>query len=321
MKIMILGLGVIGTTYAYVFQKSGFETAHLIREHNRKKCPDKISVKLLDGRKSKQGEDIEDTYTVAMARQDESYDLIVVSVSGGRLKEAVDTLNQNRIGGTILVLNGVREERKDLDEIMNGRKYILGYPVAGGQIDMEKARLDSVLFGHMMIERKDKAGIDRYDDIISLLNQSGIKAECPHDMLEWIWLHMAINAGVITTAASLGDIKDSVAAARRLMSRAPALREAILTIRECVKVVEARNVDLKNYRNELIPYKIPSLLAGLIMKRMFRTNRLTRQIMELHANKDDLLYVCGSVYEIGKKMNISTPCFDINYKALLNALE
>gem|GEM_PF-3814209 len=35
MKILILGLGVIGTTYAYLFQKAGAETEHFIRESKR----------------------------------------------------------------------------------------------------------------------------------------------------------------------------------------------------------------------------------------------------------------------------------------------
>jgi len=35
------------------------------------------------------------------------------------------------------------------------------------------------------------------------------------------------------------------------------------------------------------------------MKRMFRTNLLTRRIMELHTSKADLLYVCGSIHDQG----------------------
>lgn len=32
MRVAILGLGVIGTTYAYAFQKAGHETFHIIRD-------------------------------------------------------------------------------------------------------------------------------------------------------------------------------------------------------------------------------------------------------------------------------------------------
>ena len=35
MKIAVLGLGVIGTTYAYALQKAGHETFHIVREGKR----------------------------------------------------------------------------------------------------------------------------------------------------------------------------------------------------------------------------------------------------------------------------------------------
>lgn len=37
MKICILGLGVIGTTYGYVFQKAGHQIEHLVRENKKNK--------------------------------------------------------------------------------------------------------------------------------------------------------------------------------------------------------------------------------------------------------------------------------------------
>ena len=49
MKIAILGLGVIGTTYAYTFQKAGHQVEHILRESKRKDAPDSLTVDLLDG--------------------------------------------------------------------------------------------------------------------------------------------------------------------------------------------------------------------------------------------------------------------------------
>ncbi len=60
MKIGILGLGVIGTTYAYAFQKAGHETYHIVREQKRGSVPNKISVHLLDGRYNSKGEEKDD---------------------------------------------------------------------------------------------------------------------------------------------------------------------------------------------------------------------------------------------------------------------
>ena len=137
-----------------------------------------------------------------------------------------------------------------------------------------------------------------------MLISADIKAEVPFDMIEWIWLHMAINAGVITTASKYGDVSDIAQSASNIMNSASGLSEAVITIREAVKVVKARGVKLNHYNNELMVYKIPSRLAGIIMRQMFKTNELTRRIMELHSNMDDLIYVCKSVYDSGKELGV-----------------
>jgi Ketopantoate reductase len=317
---MILGLGVIGTVYAYAFQKAGFVTEHFIREEKRDRCPESLEVNLLDGRQNRKGKDVDDIYIINKACPDTDYDFIFVSVSGNRLKEAVDTLNKYCLRGTILIMNGIKDSHGDLDALMGGRKYLLGYPVAGGQLDLENAGLNCVLFDHIMLEGEEKANIGNYNDIASAFHIAGIKTESPYDMLEWIWLHMAINTGVITTAASIGNIADTSAAARKVMNSADALRNAVLTIREGIGIIVAMGVNPALYQSEIAPYKLPALPAGIMMKYMFRRNRLTRRIMELHANADDLIYVCGSIYEKGKELNVKTPLLDRNYKILLEEI-
>lgn len=50
------------------------------------------------------------------------------------------------------------------------------------------------------------------------------------------------------------------------------LKMAVKSIRETLKTVEARGVNLKLYNNELLPYKIPAGIAGIAMKKLFLTN-------------------------------------------------
>lgn len=71
---------------------------------------------------------------------------------------------------------------------------------------------------------------------------------------------------------------------------------------------------IKNYECGLMPYKMPSKLAEIIMKRMFKSNELTRKIMQLHNNVEDLIYVCKSVYETGEENGISTPLLSEKYE-------
>ena len=53
MRICVVGLGVIGTTYGYVFQKAGHQVEHLLREEKKSKAPKSLNISLLDGRYNK----------------------------------------------------------------------------------------------------------------------------------------------------------------------------------------------------------------------------------------------------------------------------
>ena len=75
---------------------------------------------------------------------------------------------------------------------------------------------------------------------------------------------------------------------------------------------------MKLYKNELLPYKIPSAIAGMIMKRMFAGNELTSRIMTLHNDVKDIMYGCKSIYEAGKQENLDLPLFYSNMDKIFN---
>lgn len=317
MNILIIGLGVIGTTYGYLFKKAGFNVEHYIRKNSSKNNIDKLNIELLDGRTNAKGEASSDEYIVNKATRNE-YDFIFVAVSSGKISGVIDELKNENISGTLVFGCGIWEERSYIDNITTGWNYILGYPVAGGNI--ENQTLNCCVFDHFMLEQKEKANISNYDDIESVFKACNIKLEQPYDMLEWIWLHMAINAGVVSVAGSYGDIKNASTSAENLMDSAKRLSEAVRSIRETSKIIASRGVKLKNYNNELFAYKLPTIISAPIMKKMFRDNILTRKIMTLHGNLDDLLFVCKSVYDKGKENNISAPLFYGNYEKVIEKI-
>ena len=89
MKICILGLGVIGITYGYAFQKAGHQVEHLVRENKKQDVSLKLDITILDGRYDNKGEEKTDIYTVKLAKPDTSYDFIFLSVASGRIKYAI----------------------------------------------------------------------------------------------------------------------------------------------------------------------------------------------------------------------------------------
>ena len=215
MKIAILGLGVIGTTYAYAFQKAGHQVEHVLRDSKKSTAPKELSVDLLDGRYHSKGENKHDTYEVHVAEADSEYDFIFLSVRHGFVKEAVETLRKNNIKGTLVFFCNFWDTRKEVQEWAGDYDYILAFPTAGGH--MQEDHLDGVLFDHLMLEGEHKAHISNYADLTTLLTSADLKWEVPHDMVEWIWIHMAINAGVTSTAARSGKLENPEELALNLM--------------------------------------------------------------------------------------------------------
>ncbi len=306
MKIAVLGLGVIGTTYAYVLQKAGHETFHVVREG--KTVPSSVSVHLLDGRYDPKGEEKDGDYSVLTASRDEEYDFILISVASGKIEEAVRTLRDRNLKGTLILFCNFWNERKEVEEIVGDFEYITAFPTAGGHMERE-GRLNCVLFDHIILEGREKAKIKNYNELVSMLDSADIKQEIPHDMFEWIWIHMAINAGVTSTVARKGSIDDPNRLARELMADRKALSLAVKCIRETLKTVSARGVELKKYNNEIFPYKIPAWIAGFAMKNLFAGNELTSRIMTLHNDVNDIIYGCRCVYDEGKRHGLELPLF------------
>ena len=312
MDVLVVGLGVIGTTYGLVFKQAGHNVEHYIKEGSRKRDVKRLTVSLLDGRKTSEGIEKISEYTV-QACSKRTYDIIVISVTQGKIADVMQEIKHAEITGTVLLCCNIWCNKQQLNELMMGYNYVLGFPVAGGSLrkgDMEEdMKLDACLFNHFMLEREDYTNIPNYQNIYQLFTSCNIKLEHPHDMLEWIWLHMALNAAVISVAGKYGDITNSSEAARSLMHSVSLLKNVIKVIRETTKIVASRGVTLSKYYNELWFYKLPACLSAHFMKRMFARNQLTRRIMELHGDTSDLLYICKSVYQTGTNAHVPAPQF------------
>lgn len=254
MNVLVVGLGVIGTTYGYLFQKAGHHVEHLVRQSSTRASVSSLEVEILDGRTDTKGSLPRDQYNVHHRRRT-SYDLIVVSVPQGRIAEVMTDLRTGGIEGPVLLFCGFWGQREELNHLMAGRDVLLGYPVAGGSITGE--RLTCCVFDHVMLERRDKTRFPGYEQVEALFDSCGVGLEHPHDMLEWIWLHMAINAGVGAVAAMYGDVEDTTRAAEQLMGSTRMLARVVKAIREASRIVASRGVDLRRYRSEKLVYRLP----------------------------------------------------------------
>jgi 2-dehydropantoate 2-reductase len=301
-RVVVLGDGVIGTTYGLLLSEAGHEVTHLIRPERRPSYPATRRVSLLDGRSRPPLRTLRE-YTVRLCEAGTRADLVVVSVPDDELAGALASIDEDEVGGRLLLMTAVWETRRWLADQLAGRPYLLGYPMAGGGV--VDGTLSSAVLDHVMLEGR---GPGR-DDVAEVFRSAGLQVESPPDMLEWIWLHVAINAGVIAVAAGEGDPEDPAEAARRLMESPHLLQQVVCTVRECVQVAAARGVRLRRYPRELLPYRLPARPAALVMRRLFARDVLARRVMELHNNARDLRELLLDVEHTREQLGVDAPLF------------
>lgn len=173
MNILIIGLGVIGSTYGFLFKQAGHHVEHYLRNESHKKGTKQLSVSLLDGRKSTEGIRTEGQYDIALCSK-KRYDLIFVSVAQGKISSVMQEIRKEQFEGTLLICCNLWLDRATLDRMMQGYHYILGFPVAGGRLESggdsipSQAKLDACVFDHFMLENVSSVGITNGTDVCQL---------------------------------------------------------------------------------------------------------------------------------------------------------
>lgn len=302
MNILIFGTGVIGCTYGYVFKQMGAKVSHFIRTEKQQRYPQTINISLLDGRE-KEIKRKNDLYVIEQAF-DCLFDLILLSVPNYQLKESIEDLIRSKIEGPILLFCNIWEDKEHIEYMMKGKNYILGFPVAGGGFKKNHSELNCVIFQAVYLEKKKNTDIPDYDSITAFFNSCGFSIKAPYDMLQWIWIHIAINMGLLNIIIDNGGIDDSEIAIKKVMTSSKELKHAIKEIRICMKIVRKRGVKLIFFIDQLILFYLPTEFSVPIIKKIFKKNILTREIMLFHNNKDDLSNQLQKLMETGKKINI-----------------
>jgi len=315
MEIVVLGAGVIGTTYALAWRQAGHRVTHLVRPERSVGAPRRFRVNLLDGRtKPPTRSQIEHVVDAAADADLAAADFLFVSVPGHALPGAIDTARARGLGNRLVLFSGGWESREELDALVGRSDYVLGYPIAGGGFEGELLR--AVLFDSVKLEAARPETQALHDLAERAFGDAGITPEPEVRMLEWLWIHEAINAGIITAiAASAQEGEPLAAVVERALGDRRTLARGIGNIRECLRVVQGRGVRLRDHRGDVIPYYLPRWLSSRLMVRLFRTQELSREIMLLHHNVADLTSLVGAVAQAERTQGLTLRGFDADGRA------
>jgi 2-dehydropantoate 2-reductase len=168
----------------------------------------------------------------------------------------------------------------------------------------EAALLDEVRLGEM-----DGRATPRLERLTAAFERARLKVDVQPNILHWLWVHFAINGGIIGAAFKAGG-------ASELLNSLPRLRDAILAGREALAVCRARGVAMRDF-GDAKAFGQPAWLGALAIRLRMKADSPARKIMETHTALDELQAIYRDVLKTGQEMGIAMP----RYRALSEYVE
>jgi 2-dehydropantoate 2-reductase len=253
-KVLIVGRGVVGTIYGWALSTAGIDVTHVVRKDG---CPATHTLDLLDLRIA-HPKHSKASYTPKTIRQisaTDCFDLVIVATKHYQAAQAVRQYLPAVPRATFLLFTANWDGTQEIDRLLPRPSLLWGYAAATGGTDGQNILVatmnPTVRLG--MLEGSDP---DKFRAVTELFQAAGFALDIKPNIIEWLWVHHAINAGGIGAALAAGGIAE---ATRSLKT----LRSGVWAIREALGVVAARSVSLERYPDATSILTTPPWIAGL----------------------------------------------------------
>jgi 2-dehydropantoate 2-reductase len=133
-----------------------------------------------------------------------------------------------------------------------------------------------------------------------LFRDCGFKILEKANFRDWLWIHFATNAGLMSQAVHAGSMES-------VMGSFNEAREAALTTQEMLRILRARGVDLQHNFTELAPLRMPPyLFAGGIVA-AFSFSKSFRAVVGKGDHKEEIRRTVLCVLQEAVELGIGTP--------------
>ncbi|QUQ63171.1 ketopantoate reductase family protein [Kutzneria sp. CA-103260] len=257
MKILMFGRGVIATVYGWALQQAGHDVEFYVRPGRAAAYGDTVDLDLFDMRRRVWGQRVVEKWPVRYREAlepDHDFDLIVLSVPHHRLAEAAAFLAPRVSKATVLVFGNVWAEPLAAIGALPVDRIAWGFPQAGGGFGadgvLRGALLPSVVFGTL-----GQPPTDRERAVRQAFREAGFRLKERPDFRGWLWVHFVSDAGLFSQGLRLGSLS-------KLAGSTSDFREALLTGRELLPLLQARGIDLRRHRGGVLLFRVPTWLMA-----------------------------------------------------------
>jgi 2-dehydropantoate 2-reductase len=308
MKILVIGSGVIGVTYAWQLSEAGSDVSLFIKKEKAGLIQDKgIEIRGTDLRKGHKRE-IDVLFRpgiVTEISEEEGYELIIVPVNSNQVSGILPLLGNYKGNADIMFFHNKWSDNDEIEKYLEPSRYFFGFPFKAGG-GRENYRIDTVIFGSSlcatMLGEKDGRITERVRRIEGELKKADMNPKVTDKMMAWMWTHYvwgAANIGAYVKAGSYEKFTRSSAV----------IRECYLAMREGFEVCRARGINPKSVSPTKLFY-LPLLALIPYTKYFYNTDGM-QEMFEGHVmhSPDEMKAMYYDILECGERYSVDMPYY------------
>jgi 2-dehydropantoate 2-reductase len=301
MNILLFGRGVITTLYGWVFEKAGHSVTFYVRPGRSAEYGSHVRLDILDVRRGTQRKHVDEDWAIRTVEElpaDHPYDLILVSVQEWMFVEVAKFLESRTGHATILIFNNFWRDPEEATRGLPKDQVAWGFPLAGGAFRSNILR--GAIFGSVNFGTFSASPTRREVAARKLFRDCGFKISEKTHFRDWLWIHFATNAGLMSQTVYAGSMESVMASFNEV-------REAALTLREILSVLRARGVDLQQNFMELTPLRMPPYLFAGGMVAAYFFSKPFQAVVGRGDHKEEIRRTIMSVLQGAAELGIETP--------------
>jgi 2-dehydropantoate 2-reductase len=301
MKILVCGAGIQGSYLSSTLYSHGLDVALLARG-SRLEDIEQNGVRL-----AYHPSDEIVSISVPTISPDEltsSYDAYIVTMQKHQAIEFSSTLSDVVSDSTVVYLGNNGKSTVDYEKYVPAQNIILGFLGMGGyrrENHMQILAVDSV---KVWLGTTSNEAFSRLENVVSLVQEAGLKPELPSDIDAWLKCHLAF---VLPIA---GAIYGANADNYRLARTAGLLRLAHRGLKEAFQVIKKLGYPIMPRKMRLIT-RLPEWLAIRVYSKRFATEEAEIALAgHARSAQSEMKYIFEEFKELMKQANIPTPHLD-----------
>jgi 2-dehydropantoate 2-reductase len=306
MNVLIVGTGVMGIVYGWALTDAGVPVTHCVHPRKANLPLDQLALDVLDLRPG-YPEHSAANYQPRIVSNDQladDYDLLIVPTNQYQAGPAIAELQDRVRSAKILMFCGNWTGPQEIDAVIPRSRYVWGYAASTGGATGNSVTAN--IRSAYRLGALEGSSEDLLHQVVELFELAGFTPDLKDNIVEWLWTHHAINAGMIGTALAAGGIAEMGESDERM-------QQMVHAVRDSLAVLAARGVDLST-QSDTAPYLSTEINKTIDQVRQaFLSGEWGERVIasgHFKTSPDEMKGFFRDVLTTGRQLDVPTPTLE-----------